>query len=273
CNLMRVHLFLKAESSKDTSMQKIPRHQASTKIGLSEALQFLFLPVMQSVVGSRVASLVVLEFSLRTIRFLQQLLVQCQFSLGCALSCGLHFLHEGTPQLRLCLLLPAGLSWFLASQTGCLRLHVMALYSSQCYCGVCMTLLTSGCFLLPRLTRDLVLTFAVAAIAPLRFWTPLTICYTLLVVYMQEEQHRQPSGQAVINTGVVRWADVVHIILCFLGEASCLIPSRDLLDNTAFNTIVPSKLITKPKDPGTKHLPLQLDPGLPDGPPPGGEGR
>lgn len=43
-----------------------PRHQASTKIGLSEALQFLLLLVMQAVVGSRVASLVVLEFSLRT---------------------------------------------------------------------------------------------------------------------------------------------------------------------------------------------------------------
>ena len=36
--------------------------------------------------------------------------------------------------------------------------------------------------------------------------------------------------------------------------------------SSAFNTIVPSKLITK-------HLPLQLDPGLPDGPPPGGKGR
>lgn len=41
---------------------------------------------------------------------------------------------------------------------GRLRLHVMALHrlhSLLCYCGVCMTLLTSGCFLLPRLTRDL----------------------------------------------------------------------------------------------------------------------
>ena len=35
----------------------------------------------------------------------------------------------------------------------------------------------------------------------------------------------------------------------------------------AFNTIVPFK------DPGTEHLSLQLDPGLPDGLPPGGEGR
>lgn len=31
-------------------------------------------------------------------------------------------------------------------------------------------------------------TFPVAAIAALRFWTPLTICYTLLVVYMQGER-------------------------------------------------------------------------------------
>ncbi|XP_029579128.1 transmembrane protein 82 [Salmo trutta] len=279
CNLLRVHVFLEAESSsnksssKETSMQKKPRHQASAKIGLSGTLQFLFLSVMLAVVGSRVASLVVLEFSLRAVSawvtagpdsswFLQQLLVQCQFSLGCALSCSLHFLHEGAPQRWLCLLLAAGLSWFLASQTGRLRLHVIALYklhSSQRYCGVCIALLTSGCSLLPHLIRALMLSFAVAAISAisiinkhflsateaLRFWTPLTICYTLLVVYMQEEQHRQPSGQAVINTVVVRlggltvlmltvgrWADVLHILLCFLGEAGCLIPSRDLLDAT-----------------------------------------
>jgi hypothetical protein len=38
-------------------------------------------------------------------------------------------------------------------------------------------------------------------------------------------------------------------------------------DSSAFNTIVRSKLITKLRDPGTEYLPLQLDPGLPDGPP------
>ena len=43
--------------------------------------------------------------------------------------------------------------------------------------------------------------------------------------------------------------------------------------NSVFNTIVPSKLITKLKDPGSKHLPLQLDLGLPDGLLPAGEGR
>lgn len=67
----------------------------------------------------------------------------------------------------------------------------------------------------------------------------------MIIIFYSEEQHRQPSGQAVINTVVVRlgglmvlmltvgrWADVLHILLCFLGEAGCLIPSRDLLDAT-----------------------------------------
>lgn len=48
-------------------MQKKPRHQASATIGLFGTLQFLFLSVMLAVVGSRVASLVVLEFSLRAV--------------------------------------------------------------------------------------------------------------------------------------------------------------------------------------------------------------
>ena len=43
--------------------------------------------------------------------------------------------------------------------------------------------------------------------------------------------------------------------------------------SSAFNTIVPTKLITKLRTLGTKHLPLQLDPGLPDSPPPGGKSR
>lgn len=58
-----------------------------------------------------------------------------------------------------------------------------------------------------------------------------------------EEQHRLPSSQVVLNSVVVRlgglmvlmltvgrWADVIHILICFLGEAICLIPTMDLLD-------------------------------------------
>lgn len=138
--------------------------------------------------------------------FLQQLLVQSQFSLGCAISCSLHFLHEGASQRWLCLLLAAALSWFLARQATLLLHHVMALYklhSSQRYCGICISLLTSGRCLLPMLCKTMFIAFSVAVVASisiinkhflsateaLRFWTPLTICYTLLVVYMQGEKH------------------------------------------------------------------------------------
>ncbi|XP_023189537.1 transmembrane protein 82 isoform X3 [Xiphophorus maculatus] len=241
------------------------------KHGLFGMVQFLFVTGILAIVGSRVASLVVLEFCLRAVsglltagsetrKFLQQLLVQSQFSLGCAISCSLHFLHEGASQRWLCLLLAAALSWYLAKKAAALLHHVIALYklhSSQRYCGICISLLTSGCYLQPMICRTMTIAFFVAVLAAvsiinqqflsateaLRFWTPLTICYTLLVVYMQEEQHRLPSSQVVLNAVVVRlgglmvlmltvgrWADVFHILMCFLGEASCLIPNMDLLD-------------------------------------------
>uniref|UniRef100_I3JHG4 Transmembrane protein 82 n=1 Tax=Oreochromis niloticus TaxID=8128 RepID=I3JHG4_ORENI len=267
CSLLRVHF---EKNGEDTSTQKTFGHPIRTKPGLTGLLQFLFVTGILCVVGSRVASLVVLEFCLRAVsglvtagpsgKFLQQLLVQSQFSLGCALTCSLHFLHEGAAQRWLCLLLAAALSWFLARQATNLLHHVIALYklhSSQGYCGICISLLTSGSSLLPMLCRTIIITFSVAVLAAvstinqhflsateaLRFWTPLTICYTLLVVYMQEEQHRLPSSQAVLNAVVVRlgglmvlmltvgrWADVFHILICFLGEASCLLPTKDLLD-------------------------------------------
>lgn len=273
CCLLRVHLLLEDSNKNDkgTSREGTTSQHIRSKPGLVGLFRFLFVSVLLAVVGSRVASLVVLEFTLRSIsglltagpesrKFLQQLLVQSQFSLGCALSCSLSFLHEGAPQRWLCLLLAAALSWFLERQASGLLHHVTALYSlhsSQRYCGICICLLTSGSRLLPMLCRTMIITFSVAALAAvsiinqhflsaaeaLRFWTPLTICYTLLVVYMQEEQHRMPSSQAVLNSVVVRlgglmvlmltvghWADVLHILMCFLGEASCLIPTKDLLD-------------------------------------------
>ncbi|XP_029975350.1 transmembrane protein 82 [Salarias fasciatus] len=273
CCLLRVHLLLENsnKNEKGTSSEETTSQHIRSKPGHVGLLRFLFVAGLLAVVGSRVASLVVLEFILRSIsglltarpessKFLQQLLVQSQFSLGCALSCSLSFLHEGASQRWLCLLLAAALSWFLERQASGLLHHVTALYSlhsSQRYCGICICLLTSGSRLLPMLCRAMVITFSVAALAAvsiinqqflsaseaLRFWTPLTICYTLLVVYMQEEQHRMPGSQAVFNSVVVRlgglmvlmltvgrWADVLHILMCFLGEASCLIPTKDLLD-------------------------------------------
>lgn len=129
------------------------------------------------------------------------LLVQCQFSLGCALTCSLKFLHEGAPQGWLSLLLAVGLSWFLASRCSRVWRHVHSMYlihSTQRYCGLCIGLLTNGTSILTWLCTALIITFNVSGIAAIsninqhflstteavRFWTPLTICYSLLVVYM-----------------------------------------------------------------------------------------
>lgn len=136
--------------------------------------------------------------------YIQSHLVQCQFSLGCALGCGLRFLQEGALHRTLGLLMAAGLSWLLAGLSERLWQHAAALYplhSSQRYCGLCMTLLASGHALLPHLCRAVVAAFGVAAAAAtstvnhhflsaaeaFRFWTLMTICYTMLLVYMQGE--------------------------------------------------------------------------------------
>ncbi|XP_072553360.1 transmembrane protein 82 [Salminus brasiliensis] len=273
CNLLRVYLFVEAQSYADSTDD--PKTKSSHNRGLIQRIQFWILTLILGFVGSRVASLVVLEFCLRAVSSrltaasdpltdsVLQLLVQCQFSLGCAFNCSLQFLHEGAPQAWLSLLLAAGLSWFLASQCSRLRRHVMAMYpmhSTQRYCGVCIGLLTTGTSILTFLCSALILTFSVASIAAvssinrhflstseaLRFWTPLTICYTLLIIYMQDEQNRQPGGQALLNTVVVRlggllvlmltvgrWADVLHVLVCFTGEAACLLPAQDLLESTS----------------------------------------
>lgn len=139
-----------------------------------------------------------------------QLYVVCQFSLGCGLSCGLSFLQEGAPHRSLNLLLSLGLAALLGLVARSLCQHVCSLYelhSSQRYCGVCLGLLANQ-HALPRLLgRTLAVAFAVSDLAAValinqdflntseavRFWTPLTICYTLLVIYMQGENPRAGS--------------------------------------------------------------------------------
>uniref|UniRef100_A0AAQ5Z0I5 Transmembrane protein 82 n=1 Tax=Amphiprion ocellaris TaxID=80972 RepID=A0AAQ5Z0I5_AMPOC len=230
CNLMRAYNFIQT---------LVGRFRA--------ALQFWSQTVLLSLVGSRVSSLIVLEFSLRAVAAwasaglvsVDLLLIQCQFSLGCSLTCTLDFLHQGAPHSSLSLFLAAALSWALANYSHSLWNHVARLYR------------------LHSRERYLVLmAFAVAAVAStatvydhflsqkdaLKFWTPLTLCYTMLVVYIQEEQHRQTGSEALLHTVVVRlgallvlmltvgtWSDVLQVLTTFGGEAVCLLPSQDLL--------------------------------------------
>ncbi|XP_007491730.2 transmembrane protein 82 [Monodelphis domestica] len=239
---------------------------------LLEPLHLLGLTVFLTVVGVRVAALVVLEFSLRAVSMLLtlnkgplvpeflQLFLLCQYSLGCGLTCGLSFLLEGAPHRTLNLLLSLGLAGLLASWSQRLYSHVCRLYelhSHEHYCGACLTLLAKWLDLPILLGRALRVAFLVgdlAAVALLnrdflttseavRFWTPLTICYTLLVIYMQEEQRQHPSQQNQYQTVFVRmgglfillltvgrWLDLMGVFVSLLGELWCLASSRVLLD-------------------------------------------
>ncbi|NXD86535.1 TMM82 protein, partial [Halcyon senegalensis] len=190
-----------------------------------------------------------------------QLFLLCQYSLGCGVSCGLSFLLEGAPHSTSNLALAAGLAGLLATYARRLARHVCTLYelhSRARYCGICIFLLAAG-HGIPRLLRNaLAIAFAVADVAAVtlinrdflsaaeavRFWTPLTICYTLLVIYMQGENGTPPLGprQSVYQTVLVRmgglfillltvgrWTDIFHILLSLLGELWCLLQAGVML--------------------------------------------
>lgn len=75
-------------------------------------------------------------------------------------------------------------------------------------------------------------------------------------------QHDLPANQALLISVAVRlgalmvlmltvgrWADVLHILVCFLGEASCLIPATDLLNATSSQVSDPQlKMVPESKD-------------------------
>ena len=64
----------------------------------------------------------------------------------------------------------------------------------------------------------------------------------------------------------------LHTALIYLDKRNTYVRMLFIDYSLAFNTIVHSNLVTKLRT-GSVHLPQQLDPGLPDGPTPGGEGR
>ncbi|XP_029357476.1 transmembrane protein 82-like [Echeneis naucrates] len=272
CSLTRVYHFNQTCTESEVETKKKSSSPTSPLRGnWKTTVQFWSLTLLLSAVGSRASSLIVLEFSLRAVsawlsagrdadsRGLDLLLIQCQFSLGCCLTCTLDFLHQGAPHSSFSLFLAAALSWALASVGHGLWIHVARLYplhSTERCCGKCITLLTSGHTILASLQRAVVLVFALATVAStamvydhflcqkdaLKLWIPLILCYTMLVVYIQEDQNQQTSSETLMRIVVVRlgallvlmltvgnWSDVLHILFTFLGEAVCLLPTQDLL--------------------------------------------
>uniref|UniRef100_A0A663NAB7 Transmembrane protein 82 n=1 Tax=Athene cunicularia TaxID=194338 RepID=A0A663NAB7_ATHCN len=272
CSLLKVYLYIQCLNDPERQEEK---EAIRAQRRVLDPLHVVVLTGVLALVGSRVAALVVLEFSLRaasTVLSLSkvrdgmgeteahQLYLLCQYSLGCGVSCGLSFLLEGAPHGTCNLVLAAGLAGLLAAYARRLAHHVCTLYelhSRARYCGVCILLLAAG-HGIPRLLRNaLAITFAVADLAAValinrdflstaeavRFWTPLTICYTLLVIYMQEESRQSASGQLVYQTVLVRmgglfillltvgrWTDILHVFISLLGELWCLLHAGVMLE-------------------------------------------
>ncbi|XP_053432806.1 transmembrane protein 82 isoform X1 [Nycticebus coucang] len=268
-NLLKVYFFVGCTKDPQRWPQK---ERLQAQWASLEMVHLAGLALLLTIVGARVAALVVLEFSLRAVSTLLslgkgsrdaeklQLYVLCQYSLGCGLTCGLSFLQAGAPHCTLNLLLGLGLAALLGSGTRRLQRHVCRLYelhSRQNYCGVCLGLLANAHSLPRLLGRALAIAFAVGDLAAValinqdflttseavRFWTPLTICYTLLVIYMQEEQRQHPGMQGQVQTVLVRmggllvllltvgrWLDLLSVFVSLLGELWCLAGSRILLD-------------------------------------------
>uniref|UniRef100_A0A8D2JHG5 Transmembrane protein 82 n=1 Tax=Varanus komodoensis TaxID=61221 RepID=A0A8D2JHG5_VARKO len=263
---MKIFLYIQCLNDPDWQKEKEAiRRQWS----LLDQLHLLVLSGIFTVVGHRVAALVVLEFSLRAVSTIlslekgersSQLYLLCQYSLGCGISCGLSYLQEGAPHRTWNLLLSAGLAAVLTGYAWRLARHVFTMYELHCgerYCGACLFLLTTW-HGIPRLLGKAVgVSFVVADLAAValinrdflttseavRFWTPLTICYTLLLIYMQEEQRQNPTEQMAYQTVVVRmggllvllmtvgrWMDIVNVLISLVGEAWCLARARVMLD-------------------------------------------
>ncbi|XP_037355222.1 transmembrane protein 82 [Talpa occidentalis] len=268
-SLLKVYFFVGCANNPKRRLEK---ERLQAQWASLETVHLAGLALILTVVGARVAALVALEFSLRAVSTLLsldkgsrgterlQLYLLCQFSLGCGLTCGLSFLQEGAPHSTFNLLLGLLLAALLSTGARRLRHHVCRLYelhSSQHYCGVCLGLLAGGDDLLRLLGRALAMAFIVGDLAAValinrdflttseavRFWTPLTICYTLLVIYMQEAQQLHPGMQGQVQTVLVRmgglfvllltvgsWLDLLGISISLLGELWCLVGARTLID-------------------------------------------
>ncbi|XP_019832481.2 transmembrane protein 82 [Bos indicus] len=268
-NLLKVYFFVGCANHPELRLEK---QRLQARWASLETVHLAGLALILTVVGVRVAALVVLEFSLRAVSMLLsldkgsqgteklQLYLLCQYSLGCGLICGLSFLQEGAPHGTLNLMLGLGLAALLSTGARRLRHHICQryeLHGSQRYCGICLSLLAGAHHLPQLLGRTLAVTFIVGNLAAValinrdflttseavRFWTPLTICYTLLVIYMQEEQRQRPGLKSHVQTVLVRmcglfvllltvgrWLDLLGIFISLLGELWCLVGVRTLLD-------------------------------------------
>ncbi|KAJ8360733.1 hypothetical protein SKAU_G00172580 [Synaphobranchus kaupii] len=242
CSLMRIQLFLKATSNEEGYGKKQSGTKAWAKSSLGGTLQFWFITGLLGLIGPRVASLWVLEFCLRATS------ARITTRIGGGATPFAQPADGGRAELAArqperAVVAPRGSAVPAAQLPAVLwRVHDAPGIGPHPPA--------------PSVPRR---GYSIRGSRRGRYLycqPPLPVCskrlpvldsahymLRLLVVYMQEEQHRRPGGEVLLHTAVVRlgallglmlmlgtWADVTHLILCFLGEAACLIPSQDLLD-------------------------------------------
>ncbi|XP_045751470.2 transmembrane protein 82 isoform X4 [Mirounga angustirostris] len=250
-SLLKVYFFVNCANNPERRLEK---ERLQAQWASLEMVHLAGLALILTLLGARVAALVVLEFSLRAVSTLLslgkgsegerlQLYLLSQHSLGCGLTCGLSFLQEGAPHRTLSLLLGLWLATLLSAGARRLCRHACQLYEPHRglqSCGVCLGLLAGAPHLPRLLARALAVAFAVGNLAAValvnrdfpttsdavRFWMPLVICYALLVIYMQEEQRQHPGLQSQVQTLLVRMGGLFVLLLtvgCWLDLPGLLL--------------------------------------------------
>ncbi|XP_017588187.1 PREDICTED: transmembrane protein 82 [Corvus brachyrhynchos] len=209
CSLLKVYLYIQCVNNPERQVEK---EAIASQRPLLEPLHVLVLTGVLALVGSRVAALVVLEFSLRAVSTVlslgkgarsSQLYLLCQYSLGCGVSCGLSFLLEGAPHR----------SWNLALAAGGAGGHPIS--PLECL------------------------------VSPLWGWEGPNVPVVAPQCRVLTEEPRQSTGRGLVFRTVVvrmgglfillltvgRWTDILHVFVSFLGELWCLLCSGVLLES------------------------------------------
>ncbi|XP_064445951.1 transmembrane protein 82 isoform X3 [Mirounga angustirostris] len=284
-SLLKVYFFVNCANNPERRLEK---ERLQAQWASLEMVHLAGLALILTLLGARVAALVVLEFSLRAVSTLLslgkgsegerlQLYLLSQHSLGCGLTCGLSFLQEGAPHRTLSLLLGLWLATLLSAGARRLCRHACQLYEPHRglqSCGVCLGLLAGAPHLPRLLARALAVAFAVGNLAAValvnrdfpttsdavRFWMPLVICYALLVIYMQEEQRQHPGLQSQVQTLLVRMGGLFVLLLtvgCWLDLPGLLLSLLGFSIPEAFglsSKAVPAPALSSCPAPG--HSPL-----------------
>ncbi|XP_010612564.1 transmembrane protein 82 [Fukomys damarensis] len=239
-SLLKVYFFVGCANDPE---RRAETEQLQAQWALLETVQLAGLALFLTVVGARVAALVVLEFSLRavsTLLSMRKVRLWAGGSLPARSWHGEAGLCAEPPGARPCT------GYFEARLPGLLGRALAVAFTVGSLAAVAL------------IQQDFLNTSEAV-----RFWMPLSICYTLLVVHMQEEQRQQrlsmrsqvqmvlvrTGGLSMLLLTVGRWLDLPGLLLSLLGELWCLAGVRVLLDLCQIQDFPSQPVVSAPSRP------------------------